>query len=137
MGTMTEFLPAPRPEEIPGGLFASGRRVVRTHPLATDTLVAAVLLALSTVWLGRAGYARPRAVLVQTALISALAVRRVWPSAVFLLTSALAFGQWLLGFPLMGDAALLVALYTVAAHQSRIRALLAGALAESGAVIAA
>jgi signal transduction histidine kinase len=125
------------PDEITRGLFSSGRRVVRTHPLATDTLVAAVLLALSTVWLAGSGYASLRAILVQTALIAALAVRRIWPSAVFLLTSALAFGQWLLGFPLMGDAALLVALYTVAAHQSRIRAVLAAGLVEAGAFMAA
>src|ERR1700678_1036163 len=125
------------PDEITRGLFSSGRRVVRTHPLATDTLVAAVLLALSTVWLAGSGYASLRAILVQTALISALAVRRVWPSAVFLLTSALAFGQWLLGFPLMGDAALLVALYTVAAHESRLRAVAAAGPLEAGAVIAA
>jgi len=125
------------PDEITRGLFSSGRRVVRTHPLATDALVAAVLLALSTVWLAGSGFASLRAVLVQTVLIAAIAARRIWPSAVFLLTSALAFGQWLLGFPLMGDAALLVALYTVAAHQSRIRAVLAAGLLEVGAVLAA
>jgi signal transduction histidine kinase len=134
---MTEFLPAPRPEEIPGGLFASGRRVVRTHPLATDALVAAVLLALSTVWLAGSGFASPRTIAVQTALIAAIAARRIWPSGVFLLTSAIAFGQWLLGFPLMGDAALLVALYTVAAHESRLRAVAAAGLLEAGAVLAA
>ena len=134
---MTEFLSVPRPEESPGGLFASGRRVVRTHPLATDALVAAVLLALSTVWLAGSGFASSRTIVVQTALIAAIAARRIWPSAVFLLTSAIAFGQWLLGFPLMGDAALLVALYTVAAHQSRLRAVAAAGLLEAGAVLAA
>jgi signal transduction histidine kinase len=134
---MIEFPPAPRPEEIPGGLFASGRRVARTHPLATDALVAAVLLALSTVWLAGSGFASPRTIVVQTALIASIAARRLWPSAVFLLTSAIAFGQWLLGFPLMGDAALLVALYTVAAHQSRLRAVAAAGLLEAGAVLAA
>jgi signal transduction histidine kinase len=137
LGIMTEFLPAARPEEIPGGLFASGRRVVRTHPLATDALVAAVLLALSTVWLAGSGFASFRTIVVQTALIASIAARRIWPSAVFVLTSAIAFGQWLLGFPLMGDAALLVALYTVAAHQSRLRAFLAAGLLEAGAVMAA
>ena len=137
MGTMTELAPPPRPEEIPGVLFASGRRVVRTHPLATDALAAAVLLALSTVWLAGSGFASPRTIVVQTALIAAIAARRIWPSAVFLLTSAIGLGQWLLGFPLMGDAALLVALYTVAAHQSRLRALLAAGLLEAGAVMAA
>jgi len=137
LGTLTELHSVPRPEEIPGGLFASGRRVVRTHPLATDALVAAVLLALSTVWLAGSGFASPRAIVVQTVLIASIAARRLWPSAVFLLTSAIACGQWLLGFPLMGDAALLVALYTVAAHESRLRAVVAAGLLEAGAVMAA
>jgi signal transduction histidine kinase len=127
----------PRPEEIPGGLFSSGRRVLRAHPLATDALVAAVLLVLSTVWLAGSGFASPRAIAIQTALIVVIAARRLWPSAVFLLTSAIALAQWLLGFPLLGDAALLVTLYTVAAHQSRIRALAAAGLLEAGAVMAA
>jgi len=109
---------------------------MRTHPLATDTLLAAVLLALCSVWLAGSGFASYRAVVVQTALIAALTVRRLYPSAVFLVTSAIAFAQWLLGFPLLGDAALLVALYTVAAHESRIRTLLATGLLETGAVMA-
>ena len=113
------------PDEITRGLFGRGRALMRTHPLATDTLLAAVLLALSSVWLAGSGFASYRAALVQTALIAPLPVRRLYPSAVFLVTSAIAFAQWLLGFPLLGDAALLVALYTVAAHQSRLRALLA------------
>jgi signal transduction histidine kinase len=138
-----ELAPAQRstaqqpPDDITRGLFSSGRRMVRTHPLATDALLAAVLLALSTEWLAGSGFASLRSVLIQTVLIAAVVVRRIWPASVFLFTSALAFGQWLLGFPLLGDAAVLVALYTVAAHQSRIRALLAAALAESGAVMAA
>ncbi|HYX60047.1 MAG TPA: sensor histidine kinase, partial [Streptosporangiaceae bacterium] len=55
----------------------------------------------------------------------------------FLAASAIAFVQWLLGFPLLGDVALLVALYTVAAHESRIRALLATGLLGAGSVMAA
>ncbi len=124
------------PDEITRGLFGQGRRLMRTHPLATDTLLAAVLLALCSVWLAGSGFASYRAVVVQTALIAALTVRRLYPSAVFLVTSAIAFAQWLLGFPLLGDAALLVALYTVAAHESRIRTLLATGLLETGAVMA-
>ncbi len=72
---------------------------------------------------------------MQTALIVPLAVRRLHPSAVFLVISAVALAQWLLGFPLLGDAALLVALYTVAAHESRLRTLLATGVLEVGAVI--
>ena len=74
---------------------------------------------------------------MQTALIAVLIVRRLHPSAAFLAISGIAFAQWLLGFPLLGDAALLVALYTVAAHESRSRALLATGLLEVGAVMAA
>ncbi len=125
------------PDEITRGLFSRGRGLMRTHPLATDTLLAAVLLALSSVWLAGSGFASLRAAVVQTALIAPLTVRRLYPSAVFAVTSAIAFSQWLLGFPLLGDAALLVALYTVAAHESRLRALLATGLLEAGAVMAA
>ena len=110
---------------------------MRTHPLATDTLLAAVLLAVSSVWLAGSGFASPRAAVVQTALIAPLTVGRLYPSAVFLGISAIAFAQWLFGFPLLGDAALLVALYTVAAHESRLRSLLATGLLEAGAVMAA
>ena len=125
------------PDEIIHGLFSRGRRLVRTHPLATDSLLAAVILGMCTEWLAGSGFLSLRTVIVQTLLIAPIAVRRIWPAEVFLLTSALAFGQWLLGFPLLGDVAVLIALYTVAAHQSRIRALLAAGLAEAGAIMAA
>jgi signal transduction histidine kinase len=124
------------PQEITRSLFGWGRELERTHPLATDALLAAVLLALSTVWLAGSVYAGPRATVVQTVLVAAVAVRRAWPSGIFLVVCSVAFGQWLLGFPLLGDGALLVALYTVAAHESRIRALLAAGLLEAGAVMA-
>ena len=55
----------------------------------------------------------------------------------FLVGCAIGFAQWLLGFPLLGDVALLVALYTVAAHQSRTRALVATGVMEVGAIMAA
>ena len=74
---------------------------------------------------------------MQTALIMVLVVRRRHPSVAFLAASAIALAQWLLGFPLLGDVALLVALYTVAAHESRIRALAAAAVLEAGAAMAA
>jgi signal transduction histidine kinase len=125
------------PEEITGGFFNRGRDLVRTHPLATDALLAAVLLALSTVWLAGAPFAGPRAAVVQTALVATVAVRRVWPAGVFLLACAIAFVQWLLGFPLIGDGALLICLYTVAAHESRFRAGLAAAILEAGVLMAA
>ena len=124
------------PDEITRSLFGQGRRVGHAHPLAIDALVAAVLLAVCTVWLAQAGFGL-RAGLVQAALIGVIAARRVWPGAVFLAASAIGFAQWLLGFPLLGDVALLIALYTVAAHESRARALLAAVVMEVGAVMAA
>ena len=125
------------PEEITGGLFNRGRDIVRTHPLATDALLAAVLLALSTVWLAGSGLASPRAAVVQTALVATVAVRRTRPAGVFLLACAIAFAQWLLGFPLIGDGALLICLYTVAAHEPWVRAALAAVLLEAGVLMAA
>jgi signal transduction histidine kinase len=125
------------PDEITRSLFARGRRLGRAHPLAIDAFVAAVLLGVCTAWLAQSPFAGWRAGVVQAALIAVLAVRRVWPAGVFLLACAIAFAQWLLGFPLLGDVALLVALYTVAAHQSRTRTLLAAGVLEAGAVMAA
>jgi len=129
--------PLQPPDEITHGLFGRGREIVRTHPVATDTLLAIVLLALATIWLAGSRLASFHAAFVQTAVVAPIASRRVWPSAVFVLTSVIAFAQWLLGFPLLGDAALLIALYTVAAHRSWIQGMLAAVVSEAGAVMAA
>jgi signal transduction histidine kinase len=142
VSTMTENLGLQRtalqpPDEINRGLFGRGRDVIRAHPLATDALLAAVLLALSMVWLEGSPFAGLNNTAIQVALVGPIAFRRAWPSAVFLLVSGIAFGQWLAGPPLIADGALLVALYTVAAHQSRTRALLAAVLLEAGAIMAA
>jgi signal transduction histidine kinase len=125
------------PEEIAGALFSRGRHIMRTRPLATDTLLAAVLLALCTVWLTGSGFASPRNAIVQALLVATVALRRAWPAPVFLVASAIAFAQWLLGVPLLGDGALLICLYTVAAHESRVRAVLAAGLLEVGVFMAA
>ena len=84
------------PDEITRGLFGLGRRLIRTHPLASDALLAAVLLGLCSAWLSWSIWAGYRAAIVQTALIATLIARRLHPSAVFLTASAIAFAQWLL-----------------------------------------
>jgi signal transduction histidine kinase len=138
LGTTTELPPGLQPpDEITRSLFGQGRRVARAHPLAIDTMVAAGLLAVCMLWLVQSDFATPRAALVQAALIAVIAARRIWPTTVFLVASAIGFTQWLFGPPLLGDVALLVALYTVAAHESRARALLAATVMEAGAVMAA
>jgi signal transduction histidine kinase len=137
LGTNTELPPGLQPpDEITRSLFGQGRRLAHAHPLAIDALIAALILAAGMVWLVQV-HLGAQAVLVQAALAAVIAVRRIWPAAVFLAASALGLAQWLLGFPLLGDVALLVALYTVAAHESRVRALLAAVVPEVGAVLAA
>lgn len=125
------------PDEISRGLFGQGRRLMRTHPLATDLLLTALLLASCSVWLAWSGISGSNPAIIQTALIVVLVARRQYPSLVFVVSSGIALAQWLLGFPLLGDAVLLVALYTLAAHESRVRALLATGVLEAGAAMAA
>ena len=125
------------PDEISPGLFGQGRRLTRTHPLAADALLAALLLAPCSLWLAWSHFASSRSAIVQTALILVLVARRRYPSAVFLAASAIGLAQWLLGFPLLGDVTLLIALYTMAAHESWIRAVIAAAVLEAGSAMAA
>ncbi len=128
--------PPQAPSEVSDGLFQLGRRLAGAHPLLTDSVLAAALLLLSTWWLAGSRFSGTQAALLQVALIAPLAARRAYPSAVFTVISLVAFAQWLFAHPLIGDVALLVALYTVAAHQSRARAVAAAALLEAGAVMA-
>ncbi|MEV4440746.1 histidine kinase [Streptomyces sp. NPDC049577] len=77
---------------------------------------------------------------VAAALTAALALPLLWrrraPLAVFGAVAAAAFVQWLMDVQLPADIALLVALYTAAAHTDRRGTLLAGAVVEGGAVLA-
>ena len=94
---MTELSRGPTslqpPDEITRSLFGQGRRIAHAHPLTIDALVAAVLLAVCTVWLAQSDFGGLRTVLVQTVLIGLIAARRVWPTAVFLAASAIGFAQ--------------------------------------------
>jgi signal transduction histidine kinase len=118
-------------------VFENLRRIAHVHVLATDALMAGALLAVSTAWLVWSGAANWRLAVVQLALIVPLVWRRSHPGAVFALISAIALAQWLLGYRLIGDAALLIALYTVAVHESRVRSLVATSVMEVGALMAA
>jgi signal transduction histidine kinase len=120
-----------------GGVFATGRRLLRQHPRVLDVSLAFVVFGVSTIWLALSPFFHPGPVVVQTALISPLAVRRRWPSSVFCLTGAIGLLQWGLDYPLLGDIAVLLALYTVSVHQSRLRAVTAAVGCEAGAILAA
>lgn len=121
---------------VSGGFFESSRSVLRAYPLATDALMTAMLLFLSTVWLLGFPAWGIESVLLQCGLVIPLVARRARPTEVFLLICAVAFVQWILGYQLIADLALLVGLYTVAAYESAARSLLAAAVLEAGAVMA-
>ena len=74
--------------------------------------------------------------LLDQALVVPLVLRRRYPVPVFAAVGVLAAVQWLSGQRLPADAALLLALYTVAAQEPRRRAVVAGAVLELGVVLA-
>ena len=76
------------------------------------------------------------AVLVQSVLAAPLVLRRRYPQATFAWLYLIALGQWWFGRAVLIDIALLIALYTVAAHCARRRALIAAGVLEIGVVIA-
>lgn len=119
------------------GVFSGVRRIVHTHSLETDAVLAGAVLAVSTLWLVTSAFSGPRIAVLQAALILPLVWRRRSPSLVFGLMAALALVQWSFDFRMLGDAALLIALYTVAVHESRLRTVLATVVLEVGAVMAA
>jgi signal transduction histidine kinase len=102
-----------------------------------DVLVAGLVALLSLPFLEKPAVGSPLAVaLVLAALTVPLVARRIWPAAVFgwLMVVSAAAGLW--NVRLVFSFALVVALYTVAALESRRRALLAAGLLECGVTIA-
>jgi signal transduction histidine kinase len=114
----------------PSSLIRGGRLVLLDVALAVALDVATALPLVhdgersATVWL------------LDQALVLPLIFRRRYPSAVFALIALLASLQWTFGIRLAADAALLVALYTVAAIEPRRRAVTAAAVLELGVVLA-
>jgi signal transduction histidine kinase len=70
------------------------------------------------------------------ALAIPLLWRSRWPFPVFMATAGIAFVQWIWGERVLGDVALLVALYTVASRESARTALAAAAVLELGVILA-
>jgi signal transduction histidine kinase len=113
----------------------------RSHPLFMDAGIALTVGALgwASLSFGRSHFGDPAGAvpwLFTGAMAALLAARRRWPLCVFLALALLAFVQWMLGFLLAADVALLVSLYTVADERPRRVALWAGAILEFGAVLA-
>jgi signal transduction histidine kinase len=105
------------------------------RPRRWDAISAAVVALLVAPELG------PRhngavGVLLDLAFAALMLRRSRWPFPVFLAAAALAFVQWLAGVRVLGDFALLIALYTVASREDRRTALTAAAILEFGVFLA-
>jgi signal transduction histidine kinase len=107
---------------------------LRRHPLVADALLALAVLAIGLI--GAPGSEQPERLVFTIALVVPLVWRRRAPMAVFLAIAAIAFAQWLRDFALTSDVALLVAIYTVAVHESRRRLVGAAVILEIGIVLA-
>ncbi|MFD5270497.1 sensor histidine kinase [Streptomyces sp. NPDC058335] len=106
----------------------------RLPPMVWDSLLPTLLLV--NIMTTRLPHELPAAV----ALTAALALPLVWrhrvPRMVFGAVAAAACVQWLMDVQLLADIALLVALYTVAANSGRRGTLVAGAIVETGVLLA-
>ncbi|MFE4870284.1 sensor histidine kinase [Streptomyces sp. NPDC056682] len=110
----------------------------RLSPLTVDALFAAAVFVALTAMARRALHDQPWTIVAFTApMVLPLVWRRRAPFAVFLTMSAVAFAQWIADLRLPADIALLIGLYTVAAHASRQRTWPAIGVLEGGALLAA
>ncbi len=121
--------------------FARLRAWAARHATIVDIAFAAVLIGV--VWGPKAALYPPlwASLLAQSVLAVPLVLRRRYPQATFGWLYLVAvgqwwFGQWWFGRAVLIDIALLIALYTVAAHCARRRALIAAGALEIGVVIA-
>ncbi|HUA70246.1 MAG TPA: histidine kinase [Solirubrobacteraceae bacterium] len=105
------------------------------RPRRWDAISAAVvaLLVLPEIHPRHGG---PGSVAFDLAFAVPLLWRSRWPFGVFLVTAGTAFVQWILGMRVLGDFALLIALYTVASREDRRTALTAAAILEVGVILA-
>jgi signal transduction histidine kinase len=105
------------------------------RPQRWDVLGAAVVLLLTLPDLARRG-GGVAGVAIDLAFSVALLWRSRWPLAIFAATAGIAFVQWVFGVRVLGDAALLVTMYTVASREEPRSALAAAAVLELGILLA-
>ena len=105
------------------------------RPRRWDLISAAVVLLLAVPEL-KPRHGGPGAVAFDIAFAIPLLWRSRWPFGVFLVTAGIAFVQWLVGIRVLGDFALLIALYTVASREDRRTAITAAAILELGVILA-
>ncbi|MBB2914308.1 signal transduction histidine kinase [Streptosporangium becharense] len=126
----TTTAPAAGPRQTPP------HAATRLSPTAFDAFLAAVVF-FGCAGLNSQAYQGPPAPLIlQVALALPLAWRRRAPLTVFYAIAAVALVQWLADIQLLTDVALLIALYTVAAHSTWRHTLMAAAVLETGILLA-
>ena len=111
------------------------RDLDRRYATFVDVVLASALFLLCSGWPIDAGRTPPDLWLV-AGLTLPLIFRRRAPMAVFLTISAVALVQWLLTGPALADAALLVAVYTVALESVWPLVVAAAVILETGVVMA-
>ncbi|HEX3874049.1 MAG TPA: histidine kinase [Solirubrobacteraceae bacterium] len=102
---------------------------------AIDALIVAAIV-IGGLLHGPDATAGPYGWLWSVGLALPLLVRRRWPVVVFAVVAAIALVQWSTGDRAFGDAALLVALYAVAASQPLVITAIAAAVLEAGIALA-
>jgi signal transduction histidine kinase len=105
------------------------------RPRRWDAISAAVVVLLVLPELGPR-HGGPASVAFDLAFAVPLLWRSRWPFPVFLVTAGIAFVQWLTGMRVLGDVALLIALYTVASREETGTVLAAVAILEVGVILA-
>jgi signal transduction histidine kinase len=106
----------------------------RRYATAVDVALACALFLLCSGWLFETGPTPD--VWFVAALTFPLVLRRRAPLPVFLVIAAVALVQWFVTGPLLADASLLVALYTVAAECEWVQVVTASVILEVGIVMA-
>jgi signal transduction histidine kinase len=107
----------------------------RRYAYVVDTCIAVGLFLMAAGTMLRNG-APGGDIAFSVALSAPLVLRRKAPIAVFAFMAAIALCQWLVTGPLLADAALLVALYTVAATSHWVQVLAASLTVELGVALA-
>ncbi|MGA9875264.1 MAG: histidine kinase [Solirubrobacteraceae bacterium] len=107
------------------------------HQFASDLAVALCIAGLSIVVLARQHRLDTTSLIFCGALCAPLLLRRRSPRLCFAAIALVAFAQWLLAVPQLADAAVLVALYWVALEADMAEVVLAAAIVEAGAIMAA
>ena len=137
-GSARDATPSVRPSEPQqdgaARIWERLRAFDRRYATAVDVALAAVLFVLCSGWFIDRELATN--LWVVAALVCPLIFRRRAPMTVFLVIATVAFVQWLVTGPALADAALLVALATVALESAWILVATAFVILEAGVIMA-